>query len=1155
MAGEKSFKVSSSETRLTFIIRCKTEFGQRLRIVGNDPALGGWDPVRGVELTTSQGDYPKWRISLTVPANRQLEYKYCIVDPPAVAGMPAANSATASEAAATVGTSSAASSCTDVRGIGGDGPMPRVPSAPGAMAAGRSSSVGMPPSDSRERGSTGALSVPTGAMDPHRPSSAAMSPALSHRTNPPSPVFAAGSGGSGAPGAAVEGVPVPLGPPLLSPPLAALASVGTSESGLLPIADNSTWGEPQWELFEEHRVVETQPGAEIKIDDGLFGVNNQNDEERVRCVRTGLSRTSRENLGFDSSSNIVSPISGGGAGSTDARAPHGLIIVLYRLPIVARKSRDGTWSFEWDDDALYLTSTGLRTGLQSLSVKALWIGILPTDIEVTNRDEQDQISEQLLNEFNCVPVFLPQSTLSKFYQGFCKGTLWPAFHMVTNILGPNGTPRFDEDNWHTYQRVNRTFSKAVVAHYDRQLIWVHDYHLMLLPYYLRIKVSGVKIGFYLHIPWPSSEIFRMLPVRNELIKGVLSSTMLGFHLFDYARHFLSACVRLLNLEHEARRGSLGIDFEGRHVTIRVSHIGVDTDRFVQRLKTPNWKAKARELESKYPADVTLLGAIDDLDVIKGISLKLVAFEDYLASAPDYMRAKVALVQVVIPKAARVDNVVREEIRGLVSHINSKYGTETHQPVHYIEDHISFDERISLYTCCHALMLTPIRDGLNLIPYEYIVSTPEGKGQLILSEFTGCSRALSSAVRVNPWNVKELRDVIDNVVQKREARADEIARKHEADRKYLSHHSSLTWAESFLTDLTEASEASREVVRLGLSVGVGFRTLEFEEFTMLSSRNVVKAFRESTNRLFLLDYDGTLTTIGSDVQTRMAHSWAVPAQEVMNGLVRLSQQEKCSVVIVSGRKLDSAGFQDELVKPLGIAAEHGYYYKQAGSMEWETLQPEADLSWIDIAQRIMAMYTERTDGSYIEAKDAGLVWHYRETDPEFGGWQAKEMHDHLETILSPFNVQVLGGHGWLQVRLNNVNKGQMVQHVLESMGAEKPDFVLCCGDDRTDEDMFDTLMKHPKTKDAALFTTTVGVKPSNARYYLRSAYEVQQLIDQLLEASSSHVRSSTLEDLRPESLQRMTLQDQVKLSSSGLGGGLAGLANSASSSALNPAEDL
>jgi len=960
---------TAEQTRVTFVVVCETQFGQRLRIAGNDPVLGGWDPYRALELTTSQGDFPRWRVSVTLPANKKICYKYVVV------------------------------------------------SKPSFMDAGSDKHI-----------------------------------------------------------------------------------------QLTPQADALT---NNWETFDAHREFNTLSGATMVINDGDFDTYNGDMADRVQTTSLFNSHPSLEkDLEHEDGSSIRGP----------SIAGQQVIIVLYRLPLIAKRKTDGSWDFEWDDDALYLTSTGLRRGLDVLKAKVLWVGIIP-GVDHVDESEHDAISDRLLREFSCVPVFIEKDILTKFYQGFCKGFLWPSFHMLTTVHGSDGrTVRFDNDSWHAYQRVNRMFSKAVVSKYDNQLIWVHDYHLMLLPYYLRVKLSGVKIGFYLHIPWPSSEIFRMLPVRNEILKGLLSSTLLGFHLFDYARHFLSACVRLLNLEHEARRGSLGIEYEGRHVNIRVSHIGVDPERFQARMTSKTLHIKVAELKAKYPS-TTLLGAIDDLDVVKGIALKLIAFENYLAGSSDKVRSNVALIQVAIPKTARVDAAVRDEIRELVSNINSKYGKADHQPVLYIEECISFDERMAIYKVCDALLLTPIRDGLNLIPYEYIISTIQGKGQLILSEFTGCSRALSSAVRVNPWNINELRDAIDNVVQRRESRAAEIRLRHEADRKYVTHHSSSTWAESFLGDLNESSEAVQQVVRLGLGVGLGVRRLEFEDFTMLNSRNVVRAFREAKNKLFLFDYDGTLTQIASQ-SSRMAHAWARPSDETMMNLEALSKQDNCTVIILSGRKKETEGFLVERMHNIGIAAEHGFHYKEPGSKEFVQTCPDADLTWMDVVSRIMTCYTERTDGSYIEHKTAGVVWHYHDADPEFGSWQSKEMHEHLESILAPFNVQVLNGQGWLQVRLNNINKGIMVKDILNNMD-ETPDFVLCCGDDRTDEDMFSELVKHTGTKDSKLFTTTVGVKPSNARYYLRSSLDVSHLIEQIMEVafpgSATHVRSSTLEDFRPETL--------------------------------------
>lgn len=989
-------RLSPDETRVTFVIRHQTSYGQRLRIVGDQKELGGLDPVRGIELTTSLHEHPVWRVSLTLPGNRVYKYKYV---------------------------------CVTKKMVNGD-----------------------------------AENEDCEGVSPH--------------------------------------------------------------SGGVTIA---------WETFEEYRVVTTVAGASMTIDDRDFGQLNNDAIGRVQTnMRIIPQRNSRDReLGVESGyTGSLSPVSAG-------QDPDTVIIAFYRLPILAEKdTKTGRWNFAWDDDALYLTSTGLRRGLEHMQMKPLFVGVLNTQ-EVITPKERDEMTNRLRDDFNCVPIFLPEDIRRKFYQGFCKGTLWPAFHMLNNTNGRDGrTRRFDDAAWHAYQRVNRTFSSVIVEHYDGHLIWVHDYHLMLLPYYLRIKLSGVKIGFYLHIPWPSSELFRMLPVRNDILKGLLSSTMLGFHLFDYARHFLSGCVRLLNLEHEAKRGSLGIEYEGRHVTIRVSHIGVDPMRFNDRLGMPHVRQKAAAFEAMYPSK-TILGAVDDLDVIKGIALKLIAFQNYLEGCAERVRGNVALIQVAIPKAARVDDSVRNEIRELVESINSKYGSADHKPVLYVEEAISFDERMAIYSVCDALLLTPIRDGLNLIPYEYLVSTPQGKGQLILSEFTGCSRALSSAVRVNPWNLNELRDAIDNVVQRREARDVEIRLKHEADRKYVEMHGSAIWAESFLCDLRDADEQVQEVVRLGLSRGRGFRRLEFTGFTMLNSRAVVKAFRDAKRKLFLFDYDGTLTPIDSE-SSHMAHTWARPTEDVLRNLELLSKQGNCTVIILSGRGTETEGFHLPEMKALGIAAEHGFYYKRPGSTEWEEAEPDADLSWIEIARRMMQLYTERTDGSYIEEKTAGLVWHYLAADPEFGGWQAKEMHDHLESLLTPFNVHVVNGQGWLQVKLANVNKGVMVRKVLEELD-EYPDFILCCGDDRTDEDMFDVLSKNAASEESHLFTTTVGVKPSNARYYLRSSTDVSALIESIMEislaGSATHVRSSTLEDMRPSALRRLVRESGGGLSQSASSGEL------------------
>jgi trehalose 6-phosphate synthase/phosphatase len=903
--------------------------------------------------------------------------------------------------------------------------------------------------------------------------------------------------------------------------------------------------EPRFESFEGNRKLKVM-GIAMRVDDHKFGERyDATDESRIRvdygrvfggfeapCVPEGHD-SQRDPNAIENPSHLVA---GSPLGMIPPLTnPPTLIIVIYRLPVIAKRLDQG-WSFAWDDDALYLTSVGLRRGLQG-KIRILWVGVLNCDDEVPMH-EQSHVSHALYHQFGCIPVFLPAETRVKFYQGFCKGVLWPLFHMITEIMDEDKleTKKFDQSLWHVYCSVNRKFADTVVGIYhENDLIWIHDYHLMVLPSQLRRKLSGAKIGFFLHTPWPSSEIYRMLPVRDELLRGLLSASLIGFHLFDYARHFLSACVRLLNLEHESSRGALAVEYAGRHVMIRVSHIGVDPDRFRERLDHPNVKHVEESLREDLRNRIVLCG-IDDLDIVKGIALKLQAFETFLQSYPGY-QGRLVLMQTAIPKAARVKPYVRSEIRALVDRINNKFGSTDYRPVVYYERDITFDERVAMYSLADAIFLTPIRDGLNLVPYEYVVSASKSKGQLILSEFTGCSRALSGAVRINPWNREEVANAIDAVLQNN----DEVKqRKHAADYSYVCEHTTATWAFSFLSDLERASEPVRRLTKLGLGYGVGTRLLEFEGFQHISSETISNTMRESSRRLILLDYDGTLTR-ADQRHERMAHAWAKPSDTVMGYLEVIADNPRNFVVIMSGRTKEvlEQAFKD--LGKVGLAAEHGFYYRWNSALPWQESKPNADLSWIEVAHEIMLSYMERTDGSYIERKTAGLVWHYKDADPEFGSWQANEMHDHLESVLSSLGVQVISGNRWVQVRLRDVNKGVMVETILrrysqpQSTPADAdatadtpmstpepsrlPDFVLCCGDDRTDEDMFTRIDRAyencPPEVRSRVFTCVIGVKPSNAHYYIRDYDEMMEILAALAAASVPvrPMRSTTLEDFR------------------------------------------
>jgi len=837
-----------------------------------------------------------------------------------------------------------------------------------------------------------------------------------------------------------------------------------------------TSGQVEWEMTDGDRRLDVH-GTDMKVDDDSFGVYDAaNESKRVKEWNSG-PLSGRKQVTESPKSELRTPTRRTGTDSPfpDDSTLADTLIVLYRLPINGtRDPETNKWVFDWDDDALYLTSLGVRRALGQDHVK--WVGILNVDEDV-DPSEYAEVEQELL-KFNCYPVFIPREKLKIFYQGFCKRVLWPAFHMNASVTDEGKRMKnFDYSAWEVYKEVNFMFAAKTVAAYQiGELIWVHDYHLMVLPAELRSKIPGAKIGFFLHIPWPSSETYRELPVRDEILRGVLSSSLLGFHLFDYARHFLSSCRRMLKLDHEARRGLLGVEYMGRHVNIRVSHIGIDPTRFTRALQSDEVQQRVSELENQYSGK-SVIGGVDDLDQLKGISLKLMAFETLLDSYRVY-RNNLVLIQVAIPKKARVKNFVQKEIRRLVDRINTKYGSDNYRPVVYIEKDISFVERVALFRTFDLLLLTPIRDGLNLIPYEYIAAASTGKGQLILSEFTGCSRALSGAARINPWNIEEIVQRIDSTLQEMQAKPDDVVEKHTKDLNYVTAHSTAVWAESFLSDLQKSSAPVSKVIKLG-TVAPVLGQVNFEAYHCLNFAWVGAAYRRAKRRLFLLDYDGTLTS--GTLSSRMAHEWAFPDDEVFQALHQLANNPKNIVFIMSGRaqKVLSSVFQQS--SEIGLAAEHGFSYRFPKG-DWVSPDKNADLSWKPLAKEIMERYCERTDGAYIEDKETGLVWHFGDADPEFGSWQSKELNDHLTGVLATFKVQVITGKDWLQVRLADVNKAVMSQRILDWMKPDaSPDFIFCAGDDRTDEDMFKVLNAMSSEN---IFTCSVGMRPSKAGFYVR-----------------------------------------------------------------------
>ncbi|KAK1412353.1 hypothetical protein QVD17_33536 [Tagetes erecta] len=788
-----------------------------------------------------------------------------------------------------------------------------------------------------------------------------------------------------------------------------------------------------------------------------------------------------------------------------------MIIVANQLPLKAKRRVDNKgWSFTWDDDSLLLR---IKDGFPD-DMEVLYVGSLNVDVDPI---EQDDVAQVLLDRFGCVPAFLPPNLVEKFYDGFCKKQLWPLFHYMLPYSVDHGG-RFDRSMWEAYVAANKLFSQKVieVINPEDDFVWIHDYHLMVLPTFLRRRFNRLRMGFFLHSPFPSSEIYRTLPVREEILKALLNSDLIGFHTFDYARHFLSCCSRMFGLEYQSKRGYIGLDYFGRTVGIKIMPVGIHMGQIESVMKLADKEWRVGELKQKFEGKTVLLG-VDDLDVFKAINLKLLAMEQLLKMHPSW-QGRAVLVQIANPargKGGIYLDEIQAEIEESCKRINDQFGKPGYQPIVYIDTPMGINERVAYYSIAECVVVTAVRDGLNLTPYEYIVcregitgsetgsdSNEPKKSMLVVSEFVGCSPSLSGAIRVNPWNVEATAEAMNEAISMSEA---EKQLRHEKHYRYVSTHNVGYWSRSFLQDMERTCADHFRKRCWGIGLGFGFRVVALDpNFRKLSIDDIVSAYIKAKNRAILLDYDGTVMPQNSIIKT--------PSREVISILNTLSGDENNKVFIVSGRGRESLSKAFSPCRKLGIAAEHGYFMRWPGDVEWETCGHSNDFGWMQMAEPVMKLYTESTDGSSIETKESALVWQYRDADPGFGFAQAKEMLDHLESVLANEPVAVKSGQYIVEVKPQEASKGLVAEKIFTSMAekGKQADFVLCIGDDRSDEDMFEiignAISRNMLSVHTNVFACTVGQKPSKAKYYLDDTSEVILMLDNLAEATDSPVTS-------------------------------------------------
>jgi trehalose 6-phosphate synthase/phosphatase len=435
------------------------------------------------------------------------------------------------------------------------------------------------------------------------------------------------------------------------------------------------------------------------------------------------------------------------------------------------------------------SSGGLATGLRIPHQRSggLWIG-WPGDITHLNDDQALQLDEQL-RDMQVVPVRLDQDEQRIYYEHICNGVLWPLCHDRIDQLP------LHVDGWDVYERVNQRFADLVVEHYQPgDLIWIHDYHLLRLPKLLRDRLPDARIGFFLHIPFPTPEIFFTLPTRRWLVEGIMGADLVGFHTRRYRGHFTAALRRLFGIEPKADGSVL---WSSRRVALGIFPMGVDAADIAARAADPVVLDERAALRSG--VDRLLVG-IDRLDYSKGIPRRLLAFERLLHNHPEW-RERVRLIQVAVPSrsAVRAYRRFRRDVDALVGRINGELATPAWSPVHYIYNTVAESTLLALYRAADAMLVTPVRDGMNLVAKEFVASRVDEDGVLVLSEFAGAVDELEDALIVNPYDIDSVADALHAALtmagMERRARMRTL-------RAQVMEHDVHRWAADFLDALAK-----------------------------------------------------------------------------------------------------------------------------------------------------------------------------------------------------------------------------------------------------------------------------------------------------------------------------------------------------------------
>ncbi len=704
-----------------------------------------------------------------------------------------------------------------------------------------------------------------------------------------------------------------------------------------------------------------------------------------------------------------------------------LIIISNRLPVKAIKTK-GEFRFTRSEG-------GLTTGLDSLDmeIERHWIGWPGVDAK---SDIEKETITQHLKDKNFHPVFLSRRDIREYYEGYSNSKIWPLCHYFFTLI------QHENSHWESYKKVNRLFAEAAGEIMEPgDIVWVQDYQLMLLPAMLRELNPDVSIGYFHHIPFPSYELFRVLPERAELLNGLLGADLVAFHTYEYMRHFISAAERVLDVNFELDE----VRLRERVVRVDAMPMGINFELYYDSIMNPKVARISHKLKKDYK-DHKIILSVDRLDYSKGILHRLKGYSQFLENNPQYWN-KVSLFMIIVPSRDNVDSYsgLKTKIDETIGSINGVYSNMNWTPVHYFYHGFSFEELCAMYHVADIALVTPLRDGMNLVAKEYIAAKRDTNGVLILSEMAGASIELIDALIINPNDTSQIEEALVKALSMPEEEQQERMRWMQ---KRVSKQTVNKWAGDFIKDLKSIRDKNQTLFSKVLSD-------DYEN-------EIRESYNNSQNRLIILDYDGTLSPF------KPKPDEAFPTREILETLRLLASDKRNRVVISSGRDHNTLERWLGGVE-IGLAAEHGAFYKEGN--EWIKNSPPKE--WGEEILNILQQFVEKTPRSSLEVKETALVWHYRKVDAWLASIRVPQLIGALVTPCTRERLQIMKGNKIVEIKYPEFTKGSEVNRLLKNRSY---DFILAMGDDVTDEDMFNALP-------AGSYTIKIGTLSESARFNL------------------------------------------------------------------------